>query len=141
MHVHKHTAELQSKVAEGVEKFSCCAHRGIMRRESVWGEDGLVDSDDESFAISCSSPCLSTAVIASGCWEIIAFLSAFPNSPFLSPSFPSITHLQSSLFVVFYFSPFDDIAQLGSLFSQSESKDWTFRWKCARLFSIPSLCL
>lgn len=85
IHTHNtHTAELlfvlPSKVAEGVEKLSLCTQK-------LWDEKagGGLNSCDESLAISCSSPCLSTAVIASGCWEIIAFLSVFSNSCF-SPS-------------------------------------------------------
>lgn len=58
-----------------------------MGRESEHWEDRLVDSDDESLAIICSSPCLSATVIASGCWEIIAFLSVFSNSSFSLPHF------------------------------------------------------
>ena len=99
--MHTHTAEqlfvLQSKVAEGVEKFSHCVHREIMRRKSKSGEDRMVDSDDKSLAISCSSPCLSTAVIASGCWKIIAFFLCI----LLTLSLISFYQSSSVLYILF----------------------------------------
>lgn len=83
----------------------------------------MVDSDDESLTISCSSPCLPTAVIASRFWEIIAFLSAFPNS---SLSFP---HFLLSLILcclLFFLSPSppDNISQLCSLPSGVKANTW-----------------
>lgn len=87
----------QSKVTEEAEKL--CTQRNYEKKERVdrgGSGGGLEDSDDESLAISCSSPCLSAAVIASGCSEIIAFQFLF-----LALSFPPITHLLSYTFSFF----------------------------------------